>query len=44
MCPVSAYYRDVAEKISARLRLEGYTVYTDESDQTLAKKVRTAQI
>ncbi|CAD8053215.1 unnamed protein product [Paramecium primaurelia] len=44
LCPVSAYYRDVAEKISARLRLEGYTVNTDESDQTLAKKVRNAQI
>ncbi|CAD8184404.1 unnamed protein product [Paramecium pentaurelia] len=44
LCPVSAYYKDVAEKIAARLRLEGYTVSTDESDQTLAKKVRNAQI
>lgn len=39
---MSQYYLDAAETISARLRLEGYTVTCEYSDQTLAKKVRNA--
>lgn len=44
ICPVSQNFLKVAEQIAARLRLEGYTVYCDQSDSNLAKKVFNAQV
>ena len=44
ICPISQKFTEYAERITARLRLEGFEAECDLSNVTLNKKVRNAQI